>query len=138
MFAVPEELSVTEMYASDTFRYHKLAFNQEEYLRRVTGYYSYTRVYNKIAKVLVFYVLKGYRLNGLDFSVLITDLYHDVPWEFESLETRSLYLSPLEIKRCSVERNAVEIGLTDITPEVVVYGPAFSKEFEKSFDNLPT
>ena len=127
-----------------TFRHHihdeficEPTFDREEYVKKRAESCSFTAHHNRIYKDLVFYVRRGYKLRGMDFAIIMMDLNHDTDWWFEEAEGPWWWdLTGMQAQAAITERSMVHKGFMELKPAMAAHGPAFSKEFEKSFDNM--
>jgi len=136
IFSVPQEFNVARISKVENNIFTP-TFDTEEYIKQRILACSWTRMFNRIHKEFIFYVLRGYKLVGNDLSVAITDFHHDIEWGFD--KTRGQWwwsLDEHEFKCAIAERVAVKDGFMDIVPKLFEHGPAWSEEFERSVEKI--
>jgi hypothetical protein len=136
-YARPREFDASLLYRNMKKAIYEPVLDREEYVVQTCMSTGWTVNYNLVFKILQFYVLRGYKLKGMDFSLIITDCNHDVSWEFEKTAAPWFWnLTPKQRHMAQYEREFVWGNTDMLVMASTAYGPGYSEEFEKSFDKL--
>jgi hypothetical protein len=137
-FAKPRDYDADMLFKHPSDYVMDVTFDEEEYYPQRMMSQTWTKNYNLVYKVATFYTLRGYKLRGMDFSVLTTDLNHEAEWKFEESGGQWWWdLTASQRSHAIAERQ----GKAWVGPVELIgapHGPAYSEEFEKSFDNMIT
>ena len=112
--------------------------DRETYRPQLVTVMAITANWNKIYRDVYIYILRGYKPQGMDFSIMITDLLQQ-PWRFWPGNDKWYWGLTAKQRFVASYERAIVVNTNcwdQVEIQACEHGPGFSEEFEKSFDNM--